>query len=144
MIFTLLRNLSKMLYSCCHCPKLLICVRHSSFPAFVLPLPNMNSIPLLPIKHLPPSLVSFARARAVAPLLLPARCFGFRCWVARRTSPNMAILDLRCDALPWAASYTGGRKGRVFFGFSSGNFLQLLVLQTLRGSALPSTSPPSR
>ena len=39
-------------------------------------------------------------------------------------SPNMAILDFKCDSLPWASSYIKGTEGRSQFGFSPGNLLQ--------------------
>ena len=32
----------------------------------------------------------------------------FRCWIGRKVSPNMAILDFKCDSLPWASSYIKG------------------------------------
>ena len=42
----------------------------------------------------------------------------FRCWIGRKVSPNMAILDFKCDSLPWAASYIKGTAGRSLFGLS--------------------------
>ena len=50
----------------------------------------------------------------------------FRCWIGRKVSPNMAILDFKCDSLPWASSYIKGTEGRSQFGFSPGNLLQLV------------------
>ena len=50
----------------------------------------------------------------------------FRCWIGRKVSPNMAILDFKCDSLPWAASYIKGTAGRSLFGLSPGNFIQLV------------------
>ena len=38
----------------------------------------------------------------------------------------MAILDFKCDSLPWASSYIKGTEGRSQFGFSPGNLLQLV------------------
>ena len=50
----------------------------------------------------------------------------FRCWIGRKVSPNMAILDFKCDSLPWASSNIKGTEGRSQFGFSPGNLLQLV------------------
>ena len=46
-------------------------------------------------------------------------------WVARSLL-NMAILDFKCDSLPWASSYIKGTEGRSQFDFSPGNLLQLV------------------
>ena len=54
----------------------------------------------------------------------------FRCWIGRKVSPNMAILDFKCDSLPWAASYIKGTAGRSLFGLSPGNFIQLVFPTT--------------
>ena len=54
----------------------------------------------------------------------------FRCWIGRKVSPNMAILDFKCDSLPWAASYIKGTTGRSLFGLSPGNFIQLVFPTT--------------
>ena len=54
----------------------------------------------------------------------------FRCWIGRKVSPNMAILDFKCDSLPWAASYVKGTTGRSLFGLSPGNFIQLVFPTT--------------
>ena len=42
----------------------------------------------------------------------------------------MAILDFKCDSLPWAASYIKGTAGRSLFGLSPGNFIQLVFPTT--------------
>ena len=34
----------------------------------------------------------------------------FRCWIGRKVTPNMAILDFKCDSLPWASSYIKGMR----------------------------------
>ena len=54
----------------------------------------------------------------------------FRCWIGRKVSPNMAVLDFKCDSLPWAASYLKGTTGRSLFGLSPGNFIQLVFHTT--------------
>ena len=54
----------------------------------------------------------------------------FRCWIGRKVSPNMAVLDFKCDSLLWAASYTKGTSDRSLFGLSPGYFLQLVFPTT--------------
>ena len=77
--------------------------------------PNMGASPIA--CYLSP--VEGSRTTSIAPPI-------FRCWIGRKVFPNMAILDFKCDSLPWASSYILGTKGRSQFGFSPGNLLQLV------------------
>ena len=53
--------------------------------------PNMGASPVA--CYLSP--VEGSSATSIAPPV-------FRCWIGRKVSPNMAILDFKCDSLPWA------------------------------------------
>ena len=49
----------------------------------------------------------------------------FRCWLGKRISPSMTLVNLKCDSVPWANYFTQGQKGPVHAGFQTGNLLQL-------------------
>ncbi len=80
-----------------------------------------------PTRPLRPLLVTFPPWTGVAPLTL----LLFSVWIGRKVSPNMAVLDFKCDSLPWASSYIKGTSGRSQFGFSQVTFYN-------------SSSPPMR
>ena len=53
---------------------------------------------------------------------------SFRVWVTRKLSPNLAIVDLHCDSVPWAGSVrtAQGKNLGLSHGVSAGNFIQFL------------------
>ena len=54
---------------------------------------------------------------------------AFHVWITRKVAPNMAVVDLRCDAVPWAC-FRRGPTGQHQFGLHSGNFIQFVFPAT--------------
>ena len=54
---------------------------------------------------------------------------SFRVWITRKVSPHMAVVDLRCDAVPWAC-FRRGPSGQHQFGIHAGNFIQFVFPAT--------------
>ena len=50
---------------------------------------------------------------------------SFHVWITRKVAPHMAVIDLRCDAVPWAC-FRRGCTGQHQFGLHSGNFIQFV------------------
>ena len=48
---------------------------------------------------------------------------SFHVWITRKVAPHMAVVDLRCDAVPWAC-FRRGPTGQHQFGIHAGNFIQ--------------------
>ena len=59
----------------------------------------------------------------------PPPCPSFRVWITRKVSPHMAVVDLRCDAVPWAC-FRRGPSGQHQFGIHAGNFIQFVFPAT--------------
>ena len=57
-------------------------------------------------------------------------------WITRKVAPHMAVVDLRCDAVPWAC-FRRGATGQHQFGIHSGNFIQFVFPAT---AAFPAQS----
>ena len=50
---------------------------------------------------------------------------SFHVWITRKVAPHMAVVDLRCDAVPWACFRRGSHStGQHQFGIHAGNFIQ--------------------
>ena len=47
----------------------------------------------------------------------------FRCWLGKRISPSMTLVNLKCDSVPWANYFTQGQKGPVHAGFQPALYL---------------------
>ena len=54
---------------------------------------------------------------------------SFHVWITRKVAPHMAVVDLRCDAVPWAC-FRRGPTGQHQFGLHSGNFIQFVFPAT--------------
>ena len=54
---------------------------------------------------------------------------SFHVWITRKVAPHMAVVDLRCDAVPWAC-FRRGATGQHQFGIHSGNFIQFVFPAT--------------
>ena len=54
---------------------------------------------------------------------------SFHVWITRKVAPHMAVVDLRCDAVPWAC-FRRGPTGQHQFGIHSGNFIQFVLPAT--------------
>ena len=61
---------------------------------------------------------------------------SFHVWITRKVAPHMAVVDLRCDAVPWAC-FRRGATGQHQFGIHSGNFIQFVFPAT---AAFPAQS----
>ena len=54
---------------------------------------------------------------------------SFHVWITRKVAPHMAVVDLRCDAVPWAC-FRRGPTGQHQFGIHSSNFIQFVFPAT--------------
>ena len=54
---------------------------------------------------------------------------SFHVWITRKVAPHMAVVDLRCDPVPWAC-FRRGSVGQPQFGLHSGNFIQFVFPAT--------------
>ena len=54
---------------------------------------------------------------------------SFHVWITRKVAPHMAVVDLRCDAVPWAC-FRRGPTGQHQFGIHAGNFIQFVFPAT--------------
>ena len=54
---------------------------------------------------------------------------SFHVWITRQVAPHMAVVDLRCDAVPWAC-FRRGPTGQHQFGIHAGNFIQFVFPAT--------------
>ena len=54
---------------------------------------------------------------------------SFHVWITRKVAPHMAVVDLRCDAVPWACFRRGPARQHQF-GIHSGNFIQFVFPAT--------------
>ena len=54
---------------------------------------------------------------------------SFHVWITRKVAPHMAVVDLRCDAVPWAC-FRRSPTGQHQFGIHSGNFIQFVFPAT--------------
>ena len=54
---------------------------------------------------------------------------SFHVWITRKVAPHMAVVDLRCDPVPWAC-FRRGSVGQHQFGLHSGNFIQFVFPAT--------------
>ena len=56
---------------------------------------------------------------------------SFHVWITRKVAPHMAVVDLRCDAVPWACFRRGpAGQQQHQFGIHSGNFIQFVFPAT--------------
>ena len=51
---------------------------------------------------------------------------SFHVWITHKVAPHMAVVDLRCDAVPWAC-FRRGPTGQHQFGIHAGNFIQFAL-----------------
>ena len=54
---------------------------------------------------------------------------SFHVWITRKVAPHMAVVDLRCDPVPWAC-FRRGSMGQHQFGLHAGNFIQFVFPAT--------------
>ena len=54
---------------------------------------------------------------------------SFHVWITRKVAPHMAVVDLRCDAVPWACPRRGPT-GQHQFGIHAGDFIQFVFPAT--------------
>ena len=54
---------------------------------------------------------------------------SFYVWITRKVAPHMAVVDLRCDSVPWAC-FRRNSVGQHQFGLHSSNFIQFVFPAT--------------
>ena len=93
----------------------------------ISPPTRKDSAPLPPL-HLLLLHAASSGLKVLPTLLLPPP--SFRVWITRKVSPHMAVVvDLRCDAVPWAC-FRRGPTGQHQFGIHAGNFIQFVFPAT--------------